>query len=161
MARSTKQRSAIMDLLGQVSDFRSAQELHATLREQGSRIGLTTVYRTLQALADAGSVDVMRLDGGEVFYRLCSDGHHHHLVCRVCGKTVEVEGAVVETWADKVAAEYGFTNVNHTFELFGRCADCSSSEQLVIPRAGCGCVWPDVGVDRVEVLRSASLERRW
>lgn len=126
MARSTKQRSAIMDLLGQISDFRSAQDLHAILRQEGSRIGLTTVYRTLQTLADSNIVDVMRLDGGEVFYRLCSDGHHHHLVCRKCGKTVEVEGAVVETWTDKVAAEHGFTNVNHTFELFGLCADCSN-----------------------------------
>jgi Fur family ferric uptake transcriptional regulator len=125
LTRSTRQRTAVLDLLGEVDEFRSAQDLHALLRDRGAKVGLTTVYRTLQALADAERIDVMRLPGGEHLYRRCSQGHHHHLVCRSCGRTVEVAGPAVERWADKVAAEHGFTDVAHTLEIFGTCGECA------------------------------------
>jgi Fur family ferric uptake transcriptional regulator len=122
--RSTKQRTAVSKLLDSLGEFRSAQELHEELRKRGEGIGLTTVYRTLQSLADAGEVDVLRTDSGEAIYRRCSQHHHHHLVCRGCGRTVEVEGPAVEKWADRVAAENGFVEVSHTVEIFGTCHDC-------------------------------------
>ncbi|HEX3828871.1 MAG TPA: Fur family transcriptional regulator [Sporichthyaceae bacterium] len=122
--RTTRQRTAVSAVLDSVSDFRSAQELHDLLRQRGENVGLTTVYRTLQSLAESGEVDVLRNDEGESIYRRCSRGHHHHLVCRVCGRAVEVEGPAVEQWAERVAAEHGFTDVSHTMEIFGRCADC-------------------------------------
>ncbi|WP_051111090.1 Fur family transcriptional regulator, partial [Rhodococcus rhodnii] len=114
-------------LLDDVDEFRSAQDLHDELRRRGEGIGLTTVYRTLQSLADSGTVDVLRTDTGEAVYRRCSSGHHHHLVCRRCGYTVEVEGPTVERWADRVAAEHGFGDVTHTIEIFGTCRDCGAA----------------------------------
>lgn len=123
--RNTRQRGAVAALLTETDGFHSAQDLHAMLRTRGEQVGLTTVYRTLQAMADAGEVDVMRPPGGEHLYRRCSDGHHHHLVCRSCGATVEVLGPTVETWADKVAAQHGFTDVSHTVEIFGTCPACA------------------------------------
>jgi Fur family ferric uptake transcriptional regulator len=123
--RATRQRAAVSAVLDTISDFRSAQELHDLLRRQGENVGLTTVYRTLQSLAEAGQVDVLRTDDGESMYRRCSAGHHHHLVCRQCGRAVEVAGPAVERWADQVAAAHGFTDVTHTVEIFGRCPDCS------------------------------------
>lgn len=125
VVRSTRQRSAVSSLLDATEEFRSAQDLHEELRRRGEGIGLTTVYRTLQSLADAGSVDVLRTGSGEAVYRRCSAGHHHHLVCRDCGRTVEVEGPAVERWAQAVAAEHGFVDVSHTVEVFGRCAECA------------------------------------
>lgn len=123
--RSTRQRAAIIALLDDVDGFRSAQELHDELRRRGQTIGLTTVYRTLQALASADAVDTVRTDTGEAVYRRCAaPGHHHHLVCRRCGSAVEVSGLEVEAWAVEVAARFGFSNVSHTIELFGTCADC-------------------------------------
>jgi Fur family ferric uptake transcriptional regulator len=122
--RSTRQRAAVARLLGQIEDFRSAQEIHEQLRRQGETIGLTTVYRTLQTLADAGEIDVLRTDSGESAYRRCSTHHHHHLVCRHCGRTVEVEGPAVERWAERVAADHGFRDVSHTVEIMGSCGDC-------------------------------------
>ncbi|MGV0624818.1 Fur family transcriptional regulator [Mycolicibacter minnesotensis] len=122
--RSTRQRTAISELLETVDDFRSAQELHDALRERGDNIGLTTVYRTLQAMASAGQVDTLRADTGEAVYRRCSEHHHHHLVCRVCGATVEVGDREVEEWAAQIATEHGYTDVGHTIEIFGTCADC-------------------------------------
>jgi Fur family ferric uptake transcriptional regulator len=123
--RATRQRAAIAKLLDQLDDFRSAQELHEELRKRGEAIGLTTVYRTLQSLSDAGEVDVLRATSGEAIYRHCSSHHHHHLVCRHCGRTVEVEGPAVESWATRVAAEHGFAEISHTMEIFGTCEDCA------------------------------------
>ncbi|MGC5021892.1 Fur family transcriptional regulator [Micromonospora sp. DT47] len=123
--RNTRQRSAVSALLAEVEGFHSAQDLHAMLRARGERVGLTTVYRTLQGLADAGDIDVMRPPGGEHLYRRCSEGHHHHLVCRSCGRTVEVAGPTVETWAERVAAQHGFSDVSHTLEIFGSCPECA------------------------------------
>jgi Fur family ferric uptake transcriptional regulator len=117
---------AVSALLDEVADFQSAQQLHALMRGRGIGIGLTTVYRTLQQLADAGQIDVLRRDDGEALYRRCSTGHHHHLVCRACGRTVEVEGPSVEKWAKSVAAQHGFADVEHTVEVFGTCATCAS-----------------------------------
>lgn len=124
--RSTRQRAAIVALLDEVDGFRSAQELHDELRVRGETIGLTTVYRTLQSLAAADLVDAVRTDTGESVYRRCeAPHHHHHLVCRSCGSAVEVSGREVEAWAAEVAAAHGFSEVNHTIELFGTCAECS------------------------------------
>lgn len=123
--RATRQRAAIQALLDTIEDFHSAQDIHAMLVAGGTRVGLSTVYRTLQALVDAGDVDVLREDGGQALYRRCSPRHHHHLVCRVCGRTVEVEGPAVEAWASRTAAEHGFSDVTHHLEVFGTCAECA------------------------------------
>ncbi|OFE16502.1 transcriptional repressor [Humibacillus sp. DSM 29435] len=125
--RPTRQQAAVAELLGRSNDFTSAQTVHARLREAGEGVGLATVYRTLQAMVEAGAVDVLRTDDGEAVYRACSTHHHHHLVCRSCGKTVEVEGPAVETWSDRVAQEHGFTEVTHSLEIFGTCSDCAAA----------------------------------
>ena len=126
--RMTRQRARVVSVLESVDDFRSAQDLHALLRARGESVGLATVYRTLQSLAETGEVDVLRADDGEAAYRRCrSDEHHHHLVCRECGHTVEVEGPAVERWAETVAAEHGFADVSHTLEVFGACPCCAAS----------------------------------
>jgi Fur family ferric uptake transcriptional regulator len=123
--RATRQRAAVSALLDRLEDFRSAQEIHEELRRGGEGIGLTTVYRTLQTLADGGEVDVLRTGSGEAVYRRCATAeHHHHLVCRRCGRTVEIEGPAVETWAQKVAEAHGFVELSHTAEIFGLCSDC-------------------------------------
>jgi Fur family transcriptional regulator, ferric uptake regulator len=122
--RATRQRAAISELLETLEDFRSAQELHEELRQRGENIGLTTVYRALQSMSAAGLVDTLRTDTGESIYRRCSAHHHHHLVCRDCGATVEVGDCEIETWAAQVATEHGFSDVSHTIEIFGTCSQC-------------------------------------
>ncbi len=122
--RPTPQRQAVLDALDGVDDFRSAQEVHELLSSRGSGIGLATVYRTLALYADHGFVDVLRREDGEAIYRRCSDTHHHHLVCRSCGATVEVEGPAVERWTSAIADAHGFSDLSHTLEIVGTCADC-------------------------------------
>ncbi len=123
--RTTPQRQAVLDALTGVEDFRSAQEVRDLLAAEGSAIGLATVYRTLALYADHGLVDVLRREDGEAIYRRCSDTHHHHLVCRSCGATVEVEGPAVEKWTSAIAAEHDFSDLSHTLEIVGTCASCA------------------------------------
>jgi Fur family ferric uptake transcriptional regulator len=109
------------------SGFRSAQDLFTELRGRGETVGLTTVYNQLGALAEAGEVDAVRTESGEVLYRRCvTASHHHHLVCRHCGHTIEIEGPEVEQWADRVAKAHGFSDVSHTVEVEGTCAECAA-----------------------------------
>jgi Fur family ferric uptake transcriptional regulator len=129
--RATRQGAAVQAVLAGSTSFRSAQDLHAELRQRGQSVGLTTVYRHLQMLSDAGAVDVLHTREGETVYRLCgTEAHHHHLVCRGCGRTVEIEGREVEHWARRVADAQGFVDVDHTVEVFGTCAACADRHRL-------------------------------
>jgi len=122
----TKQRSSVLDALSASNAFRSAQDIHADLTTGGTRIGLATVYRALQALADSGEVDVLQTEDGTSTYRRCQrQDHHHHLTCRSCGQTVEIDGPSVEQWTATVGARYGYSDIEHRVELSGTCADCA------------------------------------
>jgi len=123
--RNTWQREAVREALGTSEGFVSAQALHTRLRDSGSPIGLATVYRALADLATEGGADSLQQEG-ESLYRACTPGtHHHHLICRVCGTTVEIEADPVELWAQQVAAEHGFTQANHVVDVFGHCPACT------------------------------------
>jgi Fur family ferric uptake transcriptional regulator len=119
-----KSEVKVIGALKRQGKFASAQSVYQLLRKDGESTGLATVYRTLQKAAARNTVDVLRKDDGEALYRLCETGHHHHLVCTSCGKTVEVEGSSVERWANTVAKNNGFRKVSHVVELFGLCAKC-------------------------------------
>ena len=127
--RATRQRAAVADILSRTEEFRSAQQIHAALDAEGTRVGLATVYRNLTVLAGSGEVDQIRNAEGETLYRRCdAHSHHHHLVCRSCGTTVEVSAAPLETWVARISQKNGFTDVEHTAELFGLCAACSARQ---------------------------------
>ncbi len=119
-----KSEVKVISALKRQGKFASAQSVYQLLRKDGESTGLATVYRTLQKAAARNTVDVLRKDDGEALYRLCETGHHHHLVCTSCGKTIEVEGSSVERWANTVAKNNGFRKVSHVVELFGLCAKC-------------------------------------
>ena len=125
--RATRQRAAVADILSRTDEFRSAQQIHAALEAEGTKVGLATVYRNLQTLAETGAVDQVRSAEGEILYRACErQEHHHHIVCRRCGYAVEIAGGELEAWVAGVSAAHGFTGVEHTAELFGLCASCSA-----------------------------------
>jgi Fur family ferric uptake transcriptional regulator len=133
--RKTRQRGAILEALAASDEFKSAQGWHDLLRhadgeEAGGGIGLATVYRTLQSLAESGEADAVRADDGETLYRRCESphAHHHHLRCRVCGAAQEIEGPDAEAWAASVAARHGYSSIEHTIELTGICGPCAARE---------------------------------
>jgi Fur family ferric uptake transcriptional regulator len=123
--RHTRQRAVVAAALGDSDQFVTAQHLHASLLESGERIGLATVYRNLQAMAKAGQADVRRSEDGEIGYRACSPAHHHHLICRNCGRTIEFSDPSLEAQANALAAAHGFTAPDHVVEITGLCPDCS------------------------------------
>ena len=134
--RHTRQAAAIEAALADADGFRTAHDLFTAIRSGGERIGLTTVYRYLSFLADTGRADMVLTSDGEAQYRLCGPGsdsaaadhgHHHHIVCRQCGRSVEVSGPEVEAWADRVAEQAGYTAVSHTVEVFGLCPEHSAA----------------------------------
>ena len=128
--RHTWQRDAVRAALANRDTFVSAQQLHRELADQGVRIGLATVYRTLATLTDLGEADTVYGDDGEVLYRGCGgDDHHHHLLCRECGKAIEIRGDVVEAWTKEVARRYGFEDVVHTLNLVGVCPECAAARR--------------------------------
>ena len=128
MQRNTWQRDAVRAALENADAFVSAQGLHATLLKSGSRIGLATVYRTLTRLTALGEADTLQSQEGESLYRACSTtGHHHHLICRSCGLTVELKADAVEIWAQNVASENGFTDPAHVVDVFGLCPACTAA----------------------------------
>lgn len=126
--RMTPQKVEVRNALRDAVGFVGAQTLHAALAAKGSRIGLATVYRALNELADAGSVDTLHSPTGETLFRGCeTTGHHHHLICRTCGSTVELHSDAVEQWAQLAAREHGFVDVGHVLDIYGLCADCARS----------------------------------
>jgi Fur family ferric uptake transcriptional regulator len=130
MKRNTWQREAVRAALSSAEGFVSAQGLHSTLHATGSPIGLATVYRALIDLAGTGEADSLQSPEGESLYRACSTNeHHHHLICRNCGLTVEIEADAVETWAKTIAAKNGFTQAAHVVDVFGLCAACTAAAE--------------------------------
>jgi len=128
-SRMTRQKRAVAALLAETGEFSSAQDLHARLKDAGEKVGLATIYSQLRALADAGEIDGVRGDSGEMLYRRCDlVSHHHHLVCRRCGHAVELDAPEVETWARRIAGRYGFRHLDHVFEITGICDRCSEGD---------------------------------
>lgn len=127
MQRKTKQRDAIMAIMADETDFRSAQQVHTALVVAGQTVGLATVYRNLQALTEAGELDSLRSEDGETLYRRCAKRrHHHHLVCRNCGYTVDIQDDQLEQWIGKIARRYKFSDIEHMADVFGLCESCES-----------------------------------
>ncbi len=125
--RRTRQGDAVLNVVLGSDNFRSAQDIHAELRSAGETVGLTTVYRHLALLTEEGRLDALQTAEGELVYRRChSDQHHHHVVCRLCGRGTEVELPDLEQWAESTAADLGYSDVTHTLEIFGVCAGCRS-----------------------------------
>lgn len=122
--RRTRQRTRIRQAVAELPSFATAQQIHDQLRHSGTPVGLATVYRTLQAMAEAGELDALRTGDGQLSYRICSPGHHHHLICRSCRRTVEVHLPRVETMVTRIAADHGFSQIDHELEFYGTCRDC-------------------------------------
>jgi Fur family ferric uptake transcriptional regulator len=129
--RATEPRRLIAQAIAQSPGHFDAETLRLRLRGQGRRFSRATIYRTLALLQSCGILRRVQLVEGTLHYELSRPNDpHHHLVCRRCGRTVEVEGPTVERWADKVAAEHGYAEVSHTVEIFGTCSSCLAGQPV-------------------------------
>ncbi|MFJ2441508.1 Fur family transcriptional regulator [Streptomyces sp. NPDC087658] len=125
IGRRTAQRATVPAALVARAGFTSARVLHARMVADGEQVGLSTVYRTLAALAEAGRADLVRDPaGGRLFRHRPSAEHGHYLLCRRCGLGTPVDSAVTESWAARIARSSGYADVQHTAELIGTCPAC-------------------------------------
>jgi Fur family ferric uptake transcriptional regulator len=122
--RATRQRVEVLAELARERDDVTAQSLWRRLRERDSRTGLATVYRTLALLSEKGVIDSFSHHGTELCYRLCTDSHHHHLLCTSCHRVVEIEQCGIDGWIDEVTSRHGFVATEHRVEITGVCGDC-------------------------------------
>jgi Fur family transcriptional regulator, ferric uptake regulator len=125
--RPTPQRMLVLETLAAEPHDATAQEIHARLRERGERVGLATVYRALSILSERDVVDELSHRVGETCYRLCSPGHHHHLVCSHCHRVEELEGCEIDAWFARASRAHDFKAASHTVEVVGVCADCRAA----------------------------------
>jgi Fur family ferric uptake transcriptional regulator len=124
--RRTRQHSLVAAELGKAGGFRTARQVHQALRARGEGTGLATVYRVLHELARAGEADAVRAASGGMLYRSCAPGHHHLLICRRCGRAVEVAGGPgILEWVTQAAAGHGYRDVSHQIEITGICPGCA------------------------------------
>jgi Fur family ferric uptake transcriptional regulator len=125
--RTTRQRLLVLETLAREPHDATAQEIYARLRGNGEPVGLATVYRTLALLSEHGVADEFAHRPGETCYRVCGEGHHHHLVCERCHGVAELEDCEIEEWLGKAALDRGFLPTSHTLEVTGLCADCQTA----------------------------------
>lgn len=131
--RNTRQRAQLRQAVATLEGFATAQDIHDRMKHAGSRVGLATVYRNLQALVAAEELDTIRTPDGQIAYRTCTPGHHHHLICRNCGHSVEVTISSLEAEVAKLAALNGFAEVEHELEFYGTCSDCDPTDRTASP----------------------------
>ena len=127
--RSSARRLRILEYLQNVDRFLSSQEIHKQLKSDGESLGLATVYRQLEILVEEGHLDSIVSPKGEKLFRHCGvdEDHHHHIICRKCGITQQIEISEVEEMADLAAKRYKFSDVTHNLEIFGLCERCSAT----------------------------------
>ena len=123
--RITRPRRAVIRAMLESDGHASPTEVHASARLHCPTVGLVTVYRTLELLAQMGYARRIHTDEGCHGYASASNGHHHHLVCRRCGAAVEFDGCDLSFLLDRVRDETGYTIEEHMLELVGLCPLCS------------------------------------
>jgi Fur family ferric uptake transcriptional regulator len=116
----------IAAVLGETCRLRTARELHQALRARGEDTGLATVYRVLHELTQADEADAVRAGRGDMLYRRCGPGHHHLLICRRCGRAVEVTGGPgLLEWVAQTADDHSYQDVSHQIEITGIRPGCA------------------------------------
>ncbi|MFY9780145.1 MAG: transcriptional repressor [Candidatus Baltobacteraceae bacterium] len=121
---ATSTRRAVVDLLRSERRYLTASAIFRLLKGDNPKLALSTVYRTLELLAELGSVSSRTEPSGEASYVYCSDEHHHHAICKVCGHVDEVDCDAMEQFKSALLTGQSFVLDDHSIEFYGRCARC-------------------------------------
>ena len=133
VSRWTMPREVILEFLSRSSKHMSAKEIYASLYNTYPRMGLTTVYRTLDLLARMGIITKLTLGDGQSRYEFKSSekkDHHHHLICTTCGRIInyseflDEELQLVKKTEERLAKKYDFIIQDHNIEFLGICGNC-------------------------------------
>jgi Fur family ferric uptake transcriptional regulator len=106
----------------------SPQELYQILLKKQKRIGLTSIYRSLDLFESMGMVFKI-INGSSVKYKLCEiEDHHHHIICKACGNVVELNFCDISDWSKKVTESTGYQVTDHQLNFYGFCKACKPSQ---------------------------------
>ncbi|MCB1197038.1 MAG: transcriptional repressor [Deltaproteobacteria bacterium] len=123
--RHSTSREQIAKVFFKTQDHITVEALLDEVRKINAKIGLATVYRTLNLLQECGLAMKRDFDTGTVTFEPYSDAHHDHLICTNCGEIIEFFSDDLEKLQDKIAKKYGFVLTDHKMELYGHCKNCS------------------------------------
>lgn len=124
-SRSGGARDEVMELLAREGCLLSAQDIHDLLRERGRRVGMASVYRTLELLSSHGLVRRVEAGGVASFEVMLASGeHHHHLVCERCGETIPFADPELERVLDDVQQRLGVPDAEHEVIIHASCQGC-------------------------------------
>ena len=125
--RTTTSRREVINAMLSFCGHMTADDLYASMRQNGSRVGRMTVFRTLDLLAELGVIRPIYQGSGAAHFVLLEDGHHHHLVCMQCDTTVEFHDCTVaDELSQRLATQHNFTIAGHLLEIYGVCAACQA-----------------------------------
>ncbi len=114
----------IAAILREARQYLSAAEIHARLERESAEVSLSTVYRTLEFLRAQGAVSQRTDEAGETTYLSCDGDHHHHAICRGCGRVEDVDCEAIDQFTEDLDQHNGFLLESHSMEFFGRCRAC-------------------------------------
>ncbi len=124
----TPQRRCIVEtMISSKGKHMSSEEIYDEVKHKCPEIGLATVYRTLQMLDKIGFINKLNLDDGCLRYELDLDQgshNHHHLVCKKCGRVIEVEEDLLDNLEQSIETNYKFKIYDHDVKFCGICSDC-------------------------------------
>jgi Fur family ferric uptake transcriptional regulator len=122
--RLTPQRALVIDAIHDAESHISAEEIYAQVRAKYPEVNISTVYRTLELLKKLGLVTETDMGEGILRYHHADAGHHHHLVCRKCGRIFDLDESVLDSLTGNIIREYGFVPEFKHLAIFGHCLEC-------------------------------------
>lgn len=127
MYRNTQERYKVLERIAEVDQHFSADELYLILHNKGDRVSRATIYSTLDLLTRCNILVKHRFQGESATYELRSRmPHHDHLLCTECGHMVEFNAFELEEISERIAHKFGFKSVEHSFQIFAKCADSTT-----------------------------------
>ena len=125
--RRTNQRDLILETFLSTEGHLTSEDLYGLVHKQDDAIGLTTVYRTLKLLTEAGLAREVRFGDGKTYYEHHHDHEHHdHMICTSCGLVIEFFSPDIESLQDEMADKFGFRPTHHSLRMWGVCSDCQT-----------------------------------
>ena len=124
----TEQRAVILQILIDIDDHLSAEELHEIVKKEypEHNIGIATIYRTLNFLEEVELISSISFGKDGKKYEGNNKKHHDHLICTSCGDIKEFFDDAIEKRQEKIAHNMGFQITDHTLQIYGVCEKCQN-----------------------------------
>lgn len=125
----TEQRRLIIEVFNESPGHHTAQEIFDMVKEKFNGINFSTIYRNLELLSTLEIINKLQIESGVSHYELCGLEHHHHIICKKCGETREIDICPYANLGEEQLRAIGFKATDHKFEIYGYCSKCRLSKE--------------------------------